>query len=61
MIQRLLPLLSLLYAMLVMCGCTEHEYNDGPVQGTSLTVTFQSTEERLETRGVEDLDDNGNV
>lgn len=61
MIQRLLPLLSLLYAMLVMCGCTEHEYIDGPMQGTSLTVTFQSTEERLETRGVEDLDDNGTV
>jgi hypothetical protein len=31
------------------------------MQGTSLTVTFQSTEERLETRGVEDLDDNGTV
>ena len=61
MIQRLRPLLSLLYAMLVMCGCTEHEHNDGPMQGTSLTLTFQSTEERLETRGVEDLDDNGTV
>lgn len=61
MIQRLRPLLSFLYAMLVMCGCTEHEYNDGPMQGTSLTLTFQSTEERLETRGVEDLDDNGTV
>ena len=61
MIQRLLPLLSLLYAMLVMCGCTEHEYSEGQMQGTSLTVTFQSTEERLETRGVEDLDDNGTV
>lgn len=61
MIQRLRPLLSFLYAMLVMCGCTEHEYNDGPMQGTSLTLTLQSTEERLETRGVEDLDDNGIV
>ena len=61
MIQRLLQLISLLYAMLVMCGCTEHEYNEGQMQGTSLTVTFQSTEERLETRGIEDLDDNGTV
>ena len=54
MIQRLLQLFSLLYAMLVMCGCTEHEYNEGQMQGTSLTVTFQSTEAHLETRGVED-------
>ena len=61
MIQRLLQLFSLLYVMLVMCGCTEHEYNEGQMQGTSLTVTFQSTEAHLETRGIEDLDDNGTV
>ena len=62
MIRRLLPFLAILYSVLMLCGCTEHEYNEeGLMSGTSLTILFKSADVRMETRGIEDLDDNGTV
>lgn len=62
MIRRLLPFLAILYSVLMLCGCSEHEYNEeGPMSGTSLTISFKSADVRMDTRGIEDLDDNGTV
>ena len=62
MIRRLLPFLAILYSVLMLCGCSEHEYNEGGLMsGTSLTISFKSADVRMETRGIEDLDDNGTV
>ena len=62
MIRRLLPFLAILYSVLMLCGCSEHEYNEeGLMSGTSLTISFKSADVRMETRGIEDLDDNGTV
>lgn len=62
MIRRLLPFLAILYSVLMLCGCSEHEYNEeGLMSGTSLTILFKSADVRMETRGIEDLDDNGTV
>lgn len=62
MIRRLLPFLAILYSVLMLCGCSEHEYNEeGLMSGTSLTILFKSADVRMETRGIEDLDDNGMV
>lgn len=62
MIRRLLPFLAILYSVLMLCGCSEHEYNEeGLMSGTSLTILFKSADVRMDTRGIEDLDDNGTV
>ena len=62
MIRRLLPFLAILYSVLMLCGCSEHEYNEeGLMSGTSLTISFKSADVRMDTRGIEDLDDNGTV
>lgn len=62
MIRRLLPFLAILYSVLMLYGCSEHEYNEEcKTSGTSLIVTFQSANARLETRGIEDLNDDGTV
>lgn len=62
MIRRLLPFLAILYSVLMLCGCSEHEYNEGGLMsGTSLTILFKSADVRMDTRGIEDLDDNGTV
>lgn len=62
MIRRLLPFLAILYSVLMLCGCSEHEYNEGGLMSeTSLTISFKSADVRMETRGIEDLDDNGTV
>lgn len=62
MIRRLLPFLAILYSVLMLYGCSEHEYNkEGPLSGTSLTISFKSADVLTETRGIEDLDDNGTV
>lgn len=62
MIRRLLPFLAILYSVLMLYGCSEHEYNkEGLLSGTSLTISFKSADVLTETRGIEDLDDNGTV
>ena len=62
MIRRLLPFLAILYSVLMLYGCSEHEYNkEALLSGTSLTISFKSADVRMDTRGVEDLDDNGTV
>lgn len=62
MIRRLLPFLAILYSVLMLCGCNEHEYNEEELMsGTSLTIVFRSADVSMETRGIEDLDDNGMV
>lgn len=62
MIRRLLPFLAILYSVRMLCGCSEHEYNEeGLMSGTSLTILFKSADVRMDTRGIEDLDENGTV
>ena len=62
MIRRLLPFLAILYSVLMLYGCSEHEYNkEGLLSGTSLTISFKSADVLTETRGLEDLDDNGTL
>ena len=60
--RRLLPFLAILYSVLMLYGCSEHEYNkEALLSGTSLTISFKSADVLTETRGIEDLDDNGTV
>ena len=54
-------LLYVLCAMLLVGGCTELAPEAGMGQGTSLTLMLRNGEARLETRGVQDLDDDGQV
>ena len=54
-------LLYVLCAMLLVGGCTELAPETGMGQGTSLTLMLRNGEARLETRGVQDLDDDGQV
>lgn len=54
-------LLYVLCAMLLVGGCTELAPEIGMGQGTSLTLMLRNGEARLETRGVQDLDDDGQV
>ena len=54
-------LLYVLCGMLLVGGCTELAPETGMGQGTSLTLMLRNGEARLETRGVQDLDDDGQV
>lgn len=54
-------LLYVLCGMLLVGGCTELAPEVGMGQGTSLTLMLRNGEARLETRGVQDLDDDGQV
>lgn len=55
-------LLYVLCVMLLMCGCAELAPETDVEQGTSLTLMLRNGDIRLEkTRGVEDLDDDGEV
>lgn len=54
-------LLYVLCGMLLVGGCTELAPEAGMGQGTSLTLMLRNGEARLETRGVQDLDDDGQV
>jgi hypothetical protein len=49
-------------ASVVIDGEYDYEYNEeGLMSGTSLTILFKSADVRMDTRGLEDLDDNGTV
>ena len=54
-------LLYVLCAMLLVGGCTELAPETGMGQGTSLTLMLRNGGACLETRGVQDLDDDGQV
>lgn len=54
-------LLYVLCGMLLVGGCTELAPETGMGQGTLLTLMLRNGEARLETRGVQDLDDDGQV
>ena len=54
-------LLYVLCGMLLVGGCTELAPETDMGQGTSLTLMLRNGEARLETRGVQDLDDDGQV
>ena len=59
--RRLLPFLVLLCAICLMGACDVKDIDSNPSAGTSLCISFRSERALPETRGIEDLDDDGTV
>ena len=61
MMRRLLLFLPLLCTMWLTIACDEKNIDSNLSSGTSLCVSFRSERALPETRGIEDLDDDGTV